>query len=203
MGQACSLLDNLPFFEGIAKSKLFKAGLRSNNIDPNARHCMASAAVAFMRTFGMDEPMGCYDDIEKADAFVLWGSNMAEMHPILWSRISDRRLSHPDVKVAVLSTFEHRSFELADLGVIFTPQSDLAIMNYIANYLIQHDAIDNDFIQKHTKFKRGETDIGYGLRETHELEKAAKNVKTAGKMHDSDFEEYKKISRTIHLRKSP
>ncbi|SPY32788.1 nitrate reductase [Pasteurella canis] len=52
-------------FEGIAKSKLFKAGLRSNNIDPNARHCMASAAVAFMRTFGMDEPMGVYDDIEK------------------------------------------------------------------------------------------------------------------------------------------
>ncbi|WP_239495204.1 molybdopterin-dependent oxidoreductase, partial [Haemophilus influenzae] len=42
---------------------------------------------------GMDEPMGCYDDIEQADAFVLWGSNMAEMHPILWSRITDRRIS--------------------------------------------------------------------------------------------------------------
>jgi len=27
--------------------------------------------------------MGCYDDIEQADAFVLWGSNMSEMHPIL------------------------------------------------------------------------------------------------------------------------
>ena len=58
---------------------------------------MASAAVAFMRTFGMDEPMGCYNDIEKTDAFVLWGSNMAEMHPILWSRISDRRLSSDNV----------------------------------------------------------------------------------------------------------
>ncbi|MGC7590876.1 nitrate reductase catalytic subunit NapA [Bisgaard Taxon 46] len=189
-------------FEGIAKAKLFKAGLRSNNIDPNARHCMASAAVAFMRTFGMDEPMGCYDDIEKADAFVLWGSNMAEMHPILWSRISDRRLSHPNVKVAVLSTFEQRSFELADLGVIFKPQSDLAIMNYIANYLIEHNALDNDFIQKHTKFKRGETDIGYGLRDTHELEKAAKNAKTAGKMHDSDFEEYKKLVAPYTLEKA-
>ena len=44
-------------FEGYAKAKLWKAGFRSNNIDPNARHCMASAAVAFMRTFGMDEPM--------------------------------------------------------------------------------------------------------------------------------------------------
>ena len=46
---------------------------------------MASAVTGFMRTFGMDEPMGCYDDIEQADAFVLWGSNMAEMHPILWT----------------------------------------------------------------------------------------------------------------------
>jgi nitrate reductase (cytochrome) len=77
-------------WEGYAANKLFKAGFRSNNIDPNARHCMASAAVGFMRTFGMDEPMGCYDDFELADAFVLWGSNMAEMHPILWSRVTDR-----------------------------------------------------------------------------------------------------------------
>lgn len=58
-------------FEGYAATKLMRAGFRSNNLDPNARHCMASAAVAFMRTFGMDEPMGCYDDFEAADAFVL------------------------------------------------------------------------------------------------------------------------------------
>ncbi|MDO9795022.1 molybdopterin-dependent oxidoreductase, partial [Glaesserella parasuis] len=98
-----------------------------------------------------------------------------------------------DAKVAVLSTFEHRSFELADLPIIFKPQGDLAIMNYIANYLIQNNAIDQDFIQKHTKFKRGETDIGYGLRDNHPLEQAAKNAKTAGKMHDSSFEEFKQL----------
>ena len=72
-------------WEGYAAYKLMKAGFRTNNLDPNARHCMASAVMGFMRTFGMDEPMGCYDDIEAADAFVLWGSNMAEMHPILWT----------------------------------------------------------------------------------------------------------------------
>ena len=109
-------------WEGYAAAKLMKAGFRSNNIDPNARHCMASAVQGFMRTFGMDEPMGCYDDIEAADAFVLWGSNMAEMHPILWTRVTDRRLSAPKTKVAVLSVFEHRSFELADIPIIFTPQ---------------------------------------------------------------------------------
>src|SRR5688572_22296896 len=167
-------------WEGYAAVKLMKAGFRSNNIDPNARHCMASAAVAFMRTFGIDEPMGCYDDIEHADAFVLWGSNMAEMHPILWSRVADRRLSEPKVKVAVLSTFEHRSFDLADIPLVMRPQSDLAIMNYIANHIIETGRVNRDFVGKHVNFKRGVDDIGYGLRPEHPLQVKAKNASRAG-----------------------
>jgi nitrate reductase NapA len=162
-------------WEGYAASKLFKAGFRSNNIDPNARHCMASAVVGFMRTFGIDEPMGCYDDIEHADVFALWGSNMAEMHPILWSRITDRRLTAKHVKIHVLSTFTHRSCELADAELIFKPNSDLAMLNYIANYIIQNNAVNKDFVTKHVKFKKGVTDIGYGLRPNHPLEKVAMN----------------------------
>ncbi|MDR1423431.1 MAG: nitrate reductase catalytic subunit NapA [Azoarcus sp.] len=151
-------------WEGYAAAKLMKAGFRSNNIDPNARHCMASAVVGFIRTFGIDEPMGCYDDIENADAFVLWGSNMAEMHPVLWSRVTDRRLTHDTCEVHVLSTYEHRSFELADNAMIFKPQSDLAILNYICNYIIQTKKVNQDFIKKCVNFKKGVTDIGYGLR---------------------------------------
>ncbi len=178
-------------WEGYAANKLFKAGFRSNNIDPNARHCMASAVAGFMRTFGMDEPMGCYDDIEAADAFVLWGSNMAEMHPILWSRVADRRLSNPAVKVAVLSVFEHRSFDLADLPVIFKPQTDLAILNYIANHIIQTNRVNKEFVTKHCNFKLGTADIGYGLRPTHELEKKAKNANTADVMTPITFEAFR------------
>ncbi len=162
-------------WEGYAAAKLFKAGFRSNNIDPNARHCMASAVTGFMRTFGIDEPMGCYDDAEHADAFVLWGSNMAEMHPILWSRITDRRLTAAHVKVHVLSTFTHRSCELADNELIFAPQSDLAILNYICNYIIQNKAVNEDFVKRNVNFKRGVTDIGYGLRPNHPLEQVAGN----------------------------
>lgn len=180
--------------EGYAKSKFYKAGLRSNNIDPNARQCMASAATGFIRTFGVDEPMGCYDDIENADVMVLWGSNMAEMHPILWSRIADRKLNHPDLKIFVLSTFEHRSFELADYGIVFIPQTDLAIANYISNYIIQNGGVDEKFVAENTKFKKATTDIGYALRPDHALEKAAKNAgKGAGKMLDFTFDEYKKF----------
>ena len=177
-------------WEGYAAAKLYKAGFRSNNIDPNARHCMASAAAGFMRTFGMDEPMGCYDDMESADAFVLWGSNMAEMHPVLWTRVTDRRLSAPHVKVAVLSTFENRCFDLADLPIVFTPQADLAILNYIARYIIEHDRVDRDFVNKHVNFKRGNTDIGYGLRPEHPLQQKAKNADRAGEAQPMTYEEY-------------
>ena len=178
-------------WEGYAASKFMRAGLRSNNLDPNARHCMASAATCFIRTFGIDEPMGCYDDFEAADAFVLWGSNMAEMHPILWTRLTDRRLGHPHVRVAVLSTFTHRSSDLADIPIVFKPGTDLAILNYIANHIIQTGRVNQDFVGKHTTFMTGATDIGYGLRPDHPLEQAAAHADKPGAMEVSDFETYK------------
>ena len=180
-------------WEGYAAAKFMKAGLRSNNIDPNARHCMASAVAAFIRAFGIDEPMGCYDDLEAADTFVLWGSNMAEMHPILWSRLTDTRLTKPGTEVHVLSTFEHRSFELADNGMVFTPQTDLAILNYIANYIIQNGAVNEEFVQNHVNITKTATDIGYGLRPNHPLEQAAENPSHEGKHGKLDpmsFDEY-------------
>jgi nitrate reductase NapA len=190
-------------WDGYAAAKLMKAGFRTNNIDPNARHCMASAVAGFMRTFGIDEPMGCYDDIEHADAFVLWGSNMAEMHPILWTRVTDRKLSNKNVKVAVLSTFEHRSYELADIPMIFTPQTDLAILNFICNYIIEKGKVNQDFVGKHVNFKKGVTDIGYGLRPTHALEKDAtsngypgadgKPKGDTGKSEPITFDDFKKF----------
>jgi nitrate reductase NapA len=196
-------------FEGYAATKLMRAGFRTNNLDPNARHCMASAAVAFIRTFGMDEPMGCYDDIEHADAFVLWGSNMAEMHPILWTRITDRRLSAPHVKVGVLSTFEHRSFELADIPMIFEPSTDLAILNFIANHIIQTGRVNREFVDKHCNFRLGQKDIGYGLRPEHVLEVRAANAKDPTDSKPIDFDQFAKfvseytLEKTAELTKVP
>lgn len=159
--------------EGYAAQKMMKAGFRSNAIDPNARHCMASAVVGFYQTFGIDEPSGCYDDIELTDTIVSWGSNMAEMHPILWSRVTDRKLSHPDkVKIINLSTYRHRTSDIADTEIIFTPNTDLAIWNYIAREIVTRDKrekiIDWDFVNKHMVFATGPTNIGYGMRRKNE-----------------------------------
>ncbi len=187
--------------EGYAATKLMRAGFRTNNLDPNARHCMASAAVGFMRTFGMDEPMGCYDDFEAADAFVLWGSNMAEMHPILWTRLTDRRLNNPHVKVAVLSTYTHRSSDLADIPMVFNPSTDLAILNFIANHIISTNRVNMEFVNNHTTFVKGTTDIGYGLRPEHPLERKAKGVATAAATTPIDFAAFKEFVKDYTLEK--
>lgn len=177
--------------EGYAAAKLMKAGFRSNNIDPNARHCMASAVAGFIQTFGMDEPPGCYDDIEITDAVVLWGANMAECHPILWSRVTDRKLTNPETRIINLSTYTNRSSDLADAELIFKPQTDLAILNFIAKYMIEHDGIDWDFVNKHTVFAAGVTDIGYGLEADHKREQGQKDRGKAGAHWQITFEEFK------------
>lgn len=152
-------------WEGYAASKLWKGGLRSNSLEVNARHCMASAVTGFMTTFGMDEPMGSYEDMAHADVFVLWGANMAEMHPILFSRLTERLMGHPSSKLINLTTLSNRSSAMAEREILFRPQSDLAIANGIANLLIQSGRIDQSFIEKHTAFKSGKEKIGYGLED--------------------------------------
>ncbi|MBL0707685.1 MAG: nitrate reductase catalytic subunit NapA [Sulfurimonas sp.] len=157
--------------EGYAAQKMMKGGFRSNAIDPNARHCMASAVVGFYQTFGIDEPSGCYDDIELTDTVVSWGSNMAEMHPILWSRVTDRKLSDPDrVKIINMSTYTHRTSDLADTEIIFSPQTDTAIWNYIAREIVfnHSESIDWDFVNKHIVFAAAAPNIGYGMRKSNE-----------------------------------
>ena len=104
--------------EAYCASKLWKGGFRSNNIDPNARLCMASAVVGFYQTFGVDEPANNYSDIELADTMLLWGNNMAEAHPVLWSRVANRKLTAPNTKIINLTTYRNMSSDLSDETII-------------------------------------------------------------------------------------
>jgi nitrate reductase NapA len=133
-----------------------KAGFRSNNLDPNARHCMASAVVAFMQVFGIDEPANVYDDIELADTIVLWGANPAEMHPVLWSRMTDRKLSHKPTRIFNLTTYANISLGHRRRGPHHQAQHRPgASMNYLAREIIARGAVNKDFVQKHCVFATG------------------------------------------------
>lgn len=152
-------------FDGYAATKWMRGGLRSNNLDPNARLCMSSAVAGFMTQFGSDEPMGCYDDFELGDDFVLWGNNMAEMHPVLFSRILENKRSRPGTRIVELATRRTPTSDYADLYVEFKPGSDLAIANGILHLLFAKKKVATAFIDENVVVKRGIEDlktIGYG-----------------------------------------
>ena len=149
-----------PILEGYATAKFWKAGLRSNNIDPNARLCMASAVVGFMNVFQTDEPAGCYADIDHADVFITWGANMAEAHPMLYSRFMARKIADPNVKHFDVTTLGTRTAATADKVIKFGNNGDLAITNCIAHYLIENNTYNHQFVTDHLQFKQGTENIG-------------------------------------------
>ena len=140
--------------EGYAAQKFMKGGLSNNHIDPNARLCMASAVTGYTSTFGVDEPYNCFDDLDHADVVVLWGNNMAEMHPVLFSRLIDRRSRGERVVLVDLTTRRTRTSAFADHVMVFKPHGDLALANGIANLLIANNTWDRAFVERFVNFRK-------------------------------------------------
>lgn len=140
--------------EGYAANKFVKAGLGTNLIDANPRLCMASAVTGFISTFGVDEPPGVYDDIDVCDVAIMWGNNMAEMHPVLFSRLVDRRTRGEKVTIIDLTTRRTRTSDLADHVMYFKPHGDLAIANGIAHLMVKSDKYDKEFVARHCNFRK-------------------------------------------------
>jgi nitrate reductase (cytochrome) len=139
--------------EGYAAQKFMKGGLGSNHIDPNARLCMSSAVTGFLSTYGVDEPAGCYDDLDRCDVLLLWGNNPAEMHPVLFSRVIDRRSRGEQVLLIDMGTRRTRTTAHAQHYLEMKPHGDLAIANGIAHLLLEAGTYDRKFVEAHCAFR--------------------------------------------------
>ncbi len=139
--------------EGYAAQKFMRAGLSNNHLDPNARLCMSSAVTGFLATYGVDEPAGCYADLDRCDVLITWGNNPAEMHPVLFSRVIDRRSRGEEVLFIDMGTRRTRSTEHAQHYLEFRPHTDLAIANGIAHVLLSEGGWDRQFVEAHCNFK--------------------------------------------------
>lgn len=144
--------------EGCAANKFMKAGLSSNHIDGNPRLCMSSAVTGFISTYGVDEPAGCYDDLDVCDVLIMWGNNPAEMHPVLFSRVVDRRAHGDEVLCIDISTRRTRTTDQCQEYLEFKPHTDLAIANGIAHLLIKNGTYSREFVENFTNFRQMDPD---------------------------------------------
>lgn len=132
-----------------AANKLWKGCLGTNNLDSNSRLCMSSAVAGYKGAFGSDGPPAAYADIGYAECIVLWGSNTAECHPVVFGRIRERRRD-PKARVIVVDPRATATAELADLHLRIRPGTDLTLANAMLRILDEEGLIDCAFIRRRT-----------------------------------------------------
>src|ERR1700758_3279716 len=73
--------------ESYLMQKLARAVAGTNNIDNCSRYCQAPATTGLFRTVGYGGDSGSIRDIENASLVLIIGSNTAESHPVLATRV--------------------------------------------------------------------------------------------------------------------
>src|SRR6266496_2862855 len=73
--------------ESYLMQKLARAVIGTNNMDNCSRYCQSPATVGLWRTVGYGGDSGSIKDIENASLVIIIGSNTAEAHPVLATRV--------------------------------------------------------------------------------------------------------------------
>ena len=139
--------------------KLLKGCLRTNNFDANSRLCMSSAVSGYIQSLGSDGPPCCYNDLEKTDCAFLIGTNTAECHPIIFTRLRIYHKKNKKVKMIVVDPRRTKTAEVADLHLAIRPGTDIDLLNGIANLLMQWGFLDAMFIDECTTGFSEYTDV--------------------------------------------
>lgn len=129
-------------------NKLAKGFIGTNNIESNSRLCMASAGSGYKLSLGADGPPGSYQDIDRADLFLVIGANMADCHPILYLRMMERVKA--GARLIVVDPRRTTTAEKAHLHLAIWPGTDLALLNGLLHLLHQAGKTDAAFIAAHT-----------------------------------------------------
>ncbi|MEV4945677.1 molybdopterin-dependent oxidoreductase [Streptomyces sp. NPDC053755] len=130
-------------------NKLAKGFLGTPHIESNSRLCMASAGTGYKLSLGADGPPGSYDDFERADVFLVIGSNMADCHPILFLRMMERVKA--GARLIVVDPRRTATADKADLFLRIRPGTDLALLNGLLHLLHENGHTDPGFIAAHTE----------------------------------------------------
>ncbi|MBL4762899.1 MAG: nitrate reductase [Gammaproteobacteria bacterium] len=129
--------------------KLTRGLIGTNNYDGNTTLCMASAVSGYKRSFGSDGPPGCYEDFDRTDCLIAWGSNLPEQHPIIYWRLKDAQeknnfpLIVVDPRVTMLA-------QNADIHLPVTPGTDVVLQNALMHVIFDEGLEDADYIAANT-----------------------------------------------------
>ncbi|MDK2822913.1 MAG: formate dehydrogenase ferredoxin subunit [Clostridia bacterium] len=136
--------------ENYLMQKLFRAVIRTNNIDHCARLCHASTVAGLATTLGSGAMTNSIAEVLDADVIFVTGSNTTETHPVIGAKIR-QAIRHNGAKLIVA---EPRRIDLAkdaDVFLQIKPGTNVALMNGLMSVILEEGLYDEDFIRNRTE----------------------------------------------------
>jgi len=133
--------------ESYLMQKLARAVIGTNNMDNCSRYCQAPATMGLFRTVGYGGDSGSIRDIENASLVIIIGSNTAEAHPVLATRVK-RAHKLRGQKLIVSDLRKHEMAERADLFIHPKPGTDLVWISAITRYILDNGFANTSFLEK-------------------------------------------------------
>jgi formate dehydrogenase major subunit len=133
--------------ESYLMQKLARAVIGTNNMDNCSRYCQAPATMGLFRTVGYGGDSGSIKDIENASLVIIIGSNTAEAHPVLATRVK-RAHKLRGQKLIVSDLRKHEMAERADLFIHPKPGTDLVWISAITRYILDNGLAHTSFLEE-------------------------------------------------------
>ena len=133
--------------ESYLMQKLARAVIGTNNMDNCSRYCQAPATIGLFRTVGYGGDSGSISDIAQADLVVIVGSNTAESHPVLATRVK-RAHKKGRQKLIVADIRAHEMARRADVHLHPKPGTDLVWLSAVTRYILDKGLAKREFLSR-------------------------------------------------------
>ncbi len=133
--------------ESYLMQKLARAVIGTNNIDNCSRYCQAPATVGLFRTVGYGGDSGSITDIAQAGLVLIIGSNTAESHPVLATRVKSAHKLRGQ-KLVVADLREHEMAKRADVFLRPHPGTDLVWLSAVARFILDEGLAKAEFLDR-------------------------------------------------------
>ncbi|WP_420810884.1 formate dehydrogenase subunit alpha [Deinococcus ficus] len=133
--------------ESFLMQKLARSVIGTNNVDNCSRYCQSPATMGLWRTVGYGGDSGSITDLERAGLVIGIGTNTAESHPVLATRVK-RAQKLRGQKLIVADLREHEMARRADLFLRPNPGSDFVWLNAVSRYLLDQGLENRAFLDR-------------------------------------------------------
>lgn len=128
--------------------KLMRAGLRTNQLDSSARYGHLNYVHAVRHAVGIGRPLNDWEDLTKAKAILVIGSNITETNPLTAVRIKEAiRVYHS--QVIVVDSATTNIAQLASHPLLVKPGTEPLLIDGLVKAVIEQDLVDETSTTQH------------------------------------------------------